>query len=349
MKKSEIRKQKVLKYLIEDYIEFLEPISSGLICDKYIPEASSATIRIDLSKLEKENLVFQAHTSAGRIPTVQGYRRYIKLIENEIAETKFEDSELLRQILIKNYKDTPLALHYIMQLLAKETDQLSFVAEPEISLGYLEKLDVFKIAEDKLIFVISLDSGLDKTVILKCDYEITEQQLKAIVRYINDRLAGYRIYDIQDKLLEDLVENQSSENIVLKLFLTELQNALTEISSYFIHFDGNISFLEQPEFDDKKSILTFLGFIQRQEHLVSLMKQHESNSGVHILMGEELGQPELANCTLIFARYEIFGVPGYLGLIGPNRMNYKKNISIIRDIADIITKTTQKGMLTTTK
>ena len=155
-----------------------------------------------------------------------------------------------------------------MQLLAKKTDQLSFVAEPEISLGYLEKLDVFKIAEDKLIFLISLDSGLDKTVILKCDYEITEQQLKAIVRYINDRLAGYRIYDIQDKLLEDLVENQSSENIVLKLFLTELQNALTEISSYFIHFDGNISFLEQPEFDDKKSILTFLGFIQRQEHLV---------------------------------------------------------------------------------
>ena len=346
MKKSDLRRQKVLKYLVEDYIDSVEPVSSGLICDKYIPEASSATIRIDLARLEKDNLIYQAHTSAGRVPTIKGYRQYLELIQKEIDATHFDNIALLRQILINNYKDTPLALHYIMQLLAKETDQLSFVAEPEISFGFLEKLKVFKIADRKLIFVITLDSGLDKTVILKCDYEISEQQLKAIVRYINDRLAGHRIYDIQDNLLNDLVEDQSSENVVLRQFLEELQNALTEISSYFIHFDGNISFLEQPEFDDKRSILNFLGFIQRQDHLVNLMQQYEDKAGIHVLMGEELGQPELANCTMIFARYEIFGVPGYLGLVGPNRMNYRKNISIVRDIAQIITDTTKKGVLT---
>lgn len=346
MKKSDIRREIVLKSLVEDYIKSVEPVSSGLICDKYIPDASSATIRIDLSKLEKENLIYQAHTSAGRIPTIKGYRKYLDLIDKDITQSSYGNSGLLRNILIKNYKDTPLALHYIMQLLAKETDQLSFVAEPEISFGYLDKLDVFKIGNRKLIFVISLDSGLDKTVILKCDYEISEQQLKAIVRYINDKLVGHRIYDIQNNILEDLVDNQTSENAVLKQFLEELQNALTEISSYFIHFDGNISFLEQPEFNEKSSILSFLGFIQRQDHLVQLMQQFDDKCKIHVLMGEELGQPELANCTLLFARYEIFGVPGFLGLIGPNRMNYRKNIAIVRDVANIITETTQKGALT---
>ena len=346
MKKSEIRKNNVLKCLVEEYIESVEPVSSGLICDKYITDASSATIRIDLSKLEKANLIYQAHASAGRVPTIQGYRKYLEIIKTDIDNTHYDKGNLLRGILAKNYKDTPLALHYVMQLLAKETDQLSFVAEPEISYGYLEKLDVFKIANDKLIFVISLDSGLDKTVILKCDYGISEQQLKAIVRYINDELVGYRIYDIQNKLLDGLVESLTSENNVLKLFLEELQNALVEISSYYIHFDGNISFLEQPEFNEKSSILTFLGFIQRQDHLVNLMQQYEDKCNIHIMMGEELGQPELANYTLIFARYEIFGVPGYLGVIGPNRMDYKKNIAIIRDVANIITETTRKGVLT---
>ncbi|MDO9577667.1 MAG: heat-inducible transcriptional repressor HrcA [Candidatus Cloacimonadales bacterium] len=345
MKKNEIRQQKVLSYLIEDYIKSMEPVSSKLICEKYIRNASPATIRIDLNKLEKENLIFQPHTSAGRIPTILGYRRYLEKLDPILKTVKYEKSDILRNILIKYYKDTPLALHYIMQFLASETDQLSFVAEPEVSYGYLEKLKVFKISDNKLLFVVSLDSGLDKTVILKWDYGITEQQLRAIVRYANDEFVGHRIYDIQTKYLEETTERISEENKILKLFLEELQKAISEISSYFIHFDGNISFLEQPEFDNKSSILTFLGFIQRQEHLVNLMQKSDGKNAYHVLLGEDLGLAELADYSLIYAKYEIFGIPGFLGVLGPVRMNYKRNIPIVRDIAEIITKTTKKGMV----
>ncbi|MCD4795806.1 MAG: heat-inducible transcriptional repressor HrcA [Candidatus Cloacimonetes bacterium] len=345
MKKNEMRQEKVLVYLVEEYIHSKEPVSSKLICEKYIKDASPATIRIDLNKMEKNGLIYQPHTSAGRIPSIQGYRKYIEMISPSIEKTVYEKSEILREILVKHYKNTPLSLHYIMQLLARETDQLSFVAEPEVSNGYLEKLDVFKISQDKLLFVVSLDSGLDKTVILKCDHSITEQQLKAIVRYANDEFVGHRIYDIQNRYLEETSDKISEENKLLKLFLEELQNAFTEISSYFIHFDGNISFLEQPEFNDKSSILTFLGFIQRQDHLINLMQKYEREKSWTILMGEDLGQPELMNYALIFSRYEIFGIPGYLGVLGPIRMDYKKNIPIIKNIAGIITDTTKKGMV----
>jgi heat-inducible transcriptional repressor len=323
----------------------MEPVSSKLITEKYISNASPATIRIDLNKLEKENLIFQPHTSAGRKPTITGYRSYLKMLDPILHTIKYEKAEILRNILIKYYKDTPLALHYIMQFLASETDQLSFVAEPEVSYGYLDKLDVFKISENKLLFVVSLDSGLDKTVILKCDYGITEQQLRAIVRYANEEFVGHRIYDIQNKYLEETSEKISEENKVLKLFLDELEKAISQISSYFIHFDGNISFLEQPEFDNKKSILTFLGFIQRQDHLVNLMQQKDGKEPYHVLMGEDLGLVELSDYSLIYAKYEIFGIPGYLGVLGPVRMNYKRNIPIVRDIAEMITKTTKKGMV----
>ena len=345
MKKNEIRQRQVLGYLIEEYIEHVEPVSSNLICQKYISKASPATIRIDLNKLEKCNFIQQPHTSSGRIPTILGYREYLKMIKDKVKVLKYDNAEILRNILVKYYKDTPLALHYIMQLLAKETDQLSFVAEPEVSYGYLEKLDVFKIAQNKLLFVVSLDSGLDKTVILKSEKGFSDQQLKTIVRYVNEELVGLRIYDIQNKYLAEIKDKITEENKILKLFLEELGNAFAEISSYFIHFDGNISFLEQPEFDNKNAILSFLGFIQRQDYLVNLMQKFDDNEMYHILLGEDIGQPDLVNYSLIFAKYEIFGIPGFLGVIGPVRMNYQKNIPIIRDIARIITNTTKKGMM----
>lgn len=345
MKKNEIRQQKVLNSLIEEYIRSVEPVSSKILCDNYVSNASPATIRIDLTKLEKSNLIYQPHTSAGRIPTIMGYRRYLENKKEALKAARYENGELLRDVLIKHYRDTALGLHYIMQLLARETDQLSFVAEPEVSLGVLEKLDVFKISSDKLLFVVSLDSGLDKTVIIRCDHGITEQQLRTIVRYVNEEFVGHRIYDIQNKYIDETFEKITEENKLIKLFLDELRNAINEISSYYIHFDGNISFLEQPEFNDKKSILSFLGFMQRQDHLIKIMQTYENGQSYRVLMGEELGLPEISDYSLIYVKYEIFGIPGYLGILGPNRMDYMKNIPIIRDFAKIITNTTRKGMV----
>jgi heat-inducible transcriptional repressor len=345
MKKNESRQLNVLRYLVEEYIRTHEPVSSKLICEEYIPDASPATIRIDLNRLEKANLIYQPHTSAGRIPTVQGYRNYLELIHNELTDIKYDKSLLLRDILINYYRDTPLALHYIMQLLARETDQLSFVAEPEVSNGYLQNLEVFKILDNKLLFVVSLDSGLDKTVIINWDYGITNQQLKTIVRYMNEEFMGLRLYDIQNKYINELAETVSEENKLLRAFLEELQKAISQISNFFIHFDGSINFLEQPEFNDKSAILSFLGFIQRQDHLVNLMQKNSQNQEFKVLLGEDMRHPEMMNNAFIYAKYEIFGVPGYLGVIGPMRMNYKRYIPMIRDIAKTISDTTKKGMM----
>jgi heat-inducible transcriptional repressor len=345
MKKNELRLNETLCALVDEYINTNEPVSSRILNEKYLSRVSPATLRIDLFKLEEMSLIQQPHTSAGRIPTIHGYRQYLHSIENQHQQTTFSNMDMLRELLIRHYKDTPKALHYIMQLLAKETEQLSFVAEPEVSSGYLSKLEVFRIEPNKFLFVMSLDSGLDKTVIMKCDNDITEAQLKKLVRYLNDELVGLRIYDIANKYLVEMRENIERESPLLNQFLRELHQAFMEISSFFIHFDGSISFLEQPEFDSKKEVLNFMNLIQRQDKILNLMKQYEKPDGVNVLMGEQLLEPLWHQFSIVYARYEIYEIPGFLGIIAPIRADYRKLIPLVRDIAKTITFTTKRGMM----
>ena len=343
MKKNLLRLNETLKALVDEYIMSCEPVSSRILNEKYLRNVSSATLRLDLLKLEKMNLISQPHTSAGRIPTIKGYREYLRLIEPEIEKIRYEGMDLLREILVRNYKDTPRALYYIMENLAKETDQLSFVAEPEVSSGYLAKLDVFSIGENKLIFVMSLDSGLDKTVILKCDNELTEAQLKKLVRYLNDELAGLQIYDIANRVLVEMQEN--ADNGMISWFLAELHKAFMEISDFFIHYDGSINFLEQKEFNDKENILKFMSLLQRQDFLLNTMRKHQSDKEVNVVLGEDLAKGSWLDFALIYAKYEVFGIPGYLGVLAPVRTEYRKLIPLIRDVANTITNTTRRGMV----
>ncbi len=345
MKKSEIREQKVVKHLVEEYIETNEPVSSRLICEKYLPEVSPATIRIDLHKLEQKRLIFQPHTSAGRIPTIAGYRYYINSLDKNLPKIQDYIEDLLRRVLVSHYKDTVTALHYIKQILARKTDQLSFIAEPEIAYGLLENLEVFKIGSNKLLFVFSLDSGIDKTVIIQSDYEISEHQLKALVRYVNESLTGLRLHDIQKKYLEDMTDKTEEISNIFNRFLQEFRKALSEMSSYNVHFEASVSFLEQPEFDKKEEILRFLGLTQHKDLLINMMHRNIAEKPFQILLGEDLGREAWLKYVLIYSRYELFGIPGYLGVLAPVRMNYKKNIPIIRDIANIITIVTRKGMI----
>jgi len=345
MKKNELRLSETLNALVDEFILTNEPVSSRILNEKYLTRVSPATLRIDLFKLEEMNLIQQPHTSAGRVPTIHGYRQYLQSIEKEHQQTTFGNMDILRELLVRHYKDTPRALHYIMQLLAKETDQLSFVAEPEVSSGYLSKLEVFRIEPNKFLFVMSLDSGLDKTVIMKCDYDITELQLKKLVRYLNDELIGLRIYDIANKYLVEMRENIERESPLLKQFLKELHEAFIEISGFFIHFDGSIRFLEQPEFNTKSEVLNFMHLIQRQDKILNLMKQFDNPEGVSVLMGEQLLEPNWQQFAIIYARYEIYEIPGYLGIISPVRADYRKLIPLVRDVAKTITLTTKRGMM----
>jgi heat-inducible transcriptional repressor len=206
-------------------------------------------------------------------------------------------------------------------------------------------LDVFKISKSKLLFVVSLAAGMEKTVVIKPDIEITENQLKFIVRYLNEELASLRIYDIQHKYIDEMSKKWKEENKILKLFMKEFYFALMEMNKFFIQFDSSIEFLNQPEFNAKDLIILFLNLMQRQDLLINIMQKNYNNQEYKVIMGEEFGNPTWNDFSLIYTKYEIYDIPGFLGVIGPNRMDYKNLIPKVRDIGKNITQTTKQGMM----
>lgn len=345
MKKNEIRLNITLKNLVEEFLKNNEKISSSVLVKKYMQNVSSATLRIDLNKLDQRGFIYQPHTSAGRVPTIKGFKKYVEILNEELTEIQYPHLDSLRDLLVRNYKDMPLALHGMIQVLAEQSDQLSFVAEPEISNGYLSNIEVFNIGNNKLLFVLSLDSGMDKTVIIKNPCEINDKQLSKLVEYVQDEYVGLRIYDIINKYLVLESEEECSPASLLKLFLRQFHKALEEISGFYIHFDGNMSCLEQPEFDEKTNIMKFFNIIQRQDILIKLMQEHDNGDDYQVLMGDQLNDGLWREFVLIYARYELFEIPGYLGVICPLRNDYRKNITMVRDISKTITEATKKGGL----
>jgi len=155
---------------------------------------------------------------------------------------------------------------------------------------------------------------------------------------------GLRVYDIANKVLVDMRERSEGESDLLSQFLSELHKAFIEISDFFIHYDGSIKFLEQPEFDSKEVILSFMNLIQRQDFLLSAMRGNDQQS-VNVLMGETLSDPKWLDFALIYGKYEVFGIPGYLGVLSPLRTDYRRLIPLIRDVTSTITQTTRRGMI----
>ncbi|MDZ4181567.1 MAG: heat-inducible transcription repressor HrcA, partial [Candidatus Cloacimonadaceae bacterium] len=154
-----------------------------------------------------------------------------------------------------------------------------------------------------------------------------------------------RVYDIANKVLVEMRENLHADNNLVSMFLRELHKAFIEISDFFIHFDGSIKFLEQPEFDSKENILRVMNLIQRQDYLLNLMRLREGDKPVSVLMGEDFAEGNGTNFCLIYGRYEVFGIPGYLGVVAPLRTDYRKLIPLVRDITQTITQTTRRGMM----
>ncbi len=338
------RKQKILAAVIENYIACGEPIGSKSLMNEKDFNVSSATIRNELADLTAKGLLIQPHTSAGRIPTEAGYRYYV----DNIMDVKQPEEKVKRYIenRLRNSDDAPeRILKTAGRLLSELLGVPAAATTPPGENARVHRLKFVQTGRYTSMLVLITSSGMVKSRLFRCDFDITPEMLNVFDRSLNEALAGRPLSAVNQPFAQTFAASFGELGLLMPDMLTAVMDACSEASGINIYISGSTKLLYQSGLDliSARNILEFLGDNSECEKLLS-----DVPDGTNIYIGRENPSPLLRHSSLISARYTIENQPaGTLALIGSTQTDYKKSVSILQftaeKVSELISELVRKG------
>lgn len=329
------REESVLRHVVYNFIQTAIPVGSRFISKRFESHLSPATIRNVMSDLEEAGFLSHPHTSAGRIPTDIGYRYYVDYLM-EIEQLTQPDETTIKDQLAATSDPTEL-LRETSKLLAKISHQLSIVTAPQLNSGVFEKLELVPLSSSKILVIISFRSGVVRTIMLEVGAEVRRSVLDQIGRLLNERLAGLTLQQIRDSFADRFRDVKNETTGLIRLFIDSVDQLFTETRDREkLHIGGTANIIEQPEFVDPKKFRSVIELVENEEIIVHLLERHEDNTkNVVVTIGRE-NLDTAEEYSLMTATYDVKGVTGRVGIIGPKRMNYARMIPLVDFVAKTI-------------
>ena len=317
------RKLKILKAVIQNYLETGEPVGSRTISKYTDLNLSSATIRNEMADLEELGYIVQPHTSAGRIPSDKGYRLYVDML---MQDKEQEVTEIKEQMLEKADKMDQL-LKQAARVLANSTNYATMVSAPVSAKNRLKFIQLSQVDEEQLIAVIVLEGNIVKNQILKVDEELDSETLLKLNMLLNTTLNGMAIDQITLGLIAKLKEQAGIHSGVISDVLDAVANVIQLEQDMEIYTSGATNIFRYPELSDKQSAQEIISAFEEKQQLTELVTQtlsQEDNTGIQVYIGDETPVQTMKDCSVVTATYELGdGMRGTIGIIGPKRMDYE--------------------------
>lgn len=329
------REKQVLLNLVTHYIENADPVGSRVIANKFKMGVSSATIRNTLQDLEELGLVEQPHTSAGRVPTDMGYRFYVDyLLKPERLSAR--EQQIIKDTLLREGRGIQEMLGQTARLLGDITHQLGVSIAPKFESGRLKNLHLIPLADDRIMIVVVLRSGLARSLVLEVEASFKDTEMQQVESILNEKLAGLSLAEIRDSVNERL-ESVSGSGRLIKLVIDAKEKIWTDSKPTGLHIAGADHLLSMPEFADRETLTQMLKMLEDGKVLSDFLSSAEQE-GLIITIGKENRFDEIMKCSMVSASYKVGSVTGKIGVIGPTRMPYSKLVSVVQYTARSITE-----------
>ena len=327
------RERQVFLSIVHGFIQTAEPVGSRYIAKHYQMDISPATIRNVMGDLEEMGLIAQPHTSAGRVPTDIGYRQYVNSMMMVGTLSEQEKRSIVNQL--EGFsQDVNSIIQHATNVLSKISSQLGVVLTTRFNKGNLEKLQLVRISNDKLLMVLNVKSGLVKTVILELnDQQIPMNMLEATEQILNERLHGLSLEELQNSLHERFRDLDQDRQQLIRTILKSGELYFKDDSTF--HFSGAKTILEQPEFENREKIGKILELLDRKDVLIKILDEQQTD-GVSIVIGDENQEELMKHCSVITTSYSLDEAKGTLGIIGPTRMQYPKIVALVEFMAETL-------------
>ena len=326
------RKKEILKQVVNSYIETAEPVGSRIIAKRSSLGLSSATIRNCMADLEDAGLLFQPHTSAGRLPTEEGLKFFVKNLMDKVPLSWGEQVAIENEIL-QEAEDFSEILKKAAQLLASLTGYTAVVSAPSELDERLEFIEFTTIKQGVILVVMVTASGTVRNQLIRTRRDIGQSTLERFSRKMNRLLKQFTLGQIREKLIQDMEEDRRlCESLLVQLVPTDSSAPHTGR----LYIDGKLNLLDEPEFSHIPKIKSLLEALEEKHLLLRLLDRCLAGQELQIFIGREVDSG-VRECGMVVAPYEKEDQPvGTLGVLGPMRMNYPRVVSVVEYIAAII-------------
>ena len=333
MRKKDLdeRKKKVLQAIVEEYINTAEPVSSGSITKGHGLDYSSATIRNDMAQLESIGFLDKPHTSAGRVPSAEGYRYYVNELLKEdnltLEEIKYIQNKL--KIKVNEIEDlTKVATTTLSEI----THYTTVAVGPKADKQIIEEIKFVSLGQRMLMVVIVTDTGLVKETIIKFDEDITESQVDTLNNLFNTRLRGKPLSKI-DKPMAEYIFSEVHYSIGIMKAIIEQINRIVEEENNNIFLEGAKKSFDLPEFKSMKVAKNFVDLLDAKDEMVEIFNSGDAED-INVFIGDDDENSNLKDFSIITFKHTIGDKDlGTIGIIGPKRMDYAKVISVMKYIS----------------
>ncbi|MCC5889896.1 MAG: heat-inducible transcription repressor HrcA [Alkalibacterium sp.] len=327
----------ILDSLIQLYTSTGQPIGSKTIMNEASIDASSATIRNELSYLEHLGFIQKTHSSSGRIPSMRGYRYYIDHLVKP-RELTSEKIQFINEMLGSRVQQMDDIMHQSAQLLSQLTSYTAIVLGPKAESSRLTGFRLLALNDNHVMAIIQTDKGTIENQVFRLPKSIKESDLMKVTNIFNHHLVGLPLNEVAKKLERDipfLIRKHAANASDMFLTIESIFNASAE-DRY--HISGKMNLLDFSEDMDKKKLKSLYELLENQGDLNVLINHMQSDFDVKI--GEEMNNDLFNNFSLVTATYQVSGHgSGILAILGPTSMSYDETFGVLDVLRKQLTHT----------
>jgi len=332
------RAQHLLRVLIDRYIREGEPIGSRTLARDSRLDLSPATVRNVMSDLEEMGFVAAPHTSAGRIPTAQGYRLFVdSLLQIQPLDTV--QVEQLRQELQAEETDSGRLIETASNLLSGITRMAGVVTLPRHEHVALRRIDFLPLSQNRILVILVINEKEVQNRIIQTERSFSASELETVANLLNAHFAGKDIHEVRSHLIREMQQTRQDMNELMLSVVSVAEKVFGEEEpddeDYVLA--GQTNLMHFRELSDVEKLRELFEAFNRKRDILHLLDQCICANGVQLFIGEESGYQVLDECSLVTAPYSVEGeVIGVLGVIGPTRMAYDRVIPIVDATARLL-------------
>jgi heat-inducible transcriptional repressor len=329
-KQIDERASHLLRTLIARYIAEGSPVGSRTLSRDSGLDLSPATIRNIMADLEDGGFVMSPHTSAGRIPTIKGYRFFVDTIVRLTPPVGNELSKLQRELSVSSDDPQALALS-TSHLLSSVTHLAGVVTVPRRSHPPLRQIEFIPLSDRRVLAILVVNDTEVQNKILDVRRDYSESELRRAANYLTEHCRGRDLYRVRRDLLAEMRSARESMNELMIEAIELAQDLFPEqIPDPDMVVAGETNLMGFEELADMHKLRELFDAFSQRRDILHLLDQSLNASGVQIFIGKESGYRALDDCSVVAAPYQVDDdAVGVLGVIGPTRMAYDRVIPIV--------------------